>query len=162
MLCGADPAVLAVGLTRDDFRRGERLAHVTVRVIASMREQPDHRGGQFRASDLAPLEQRIDWRAPELIHRAGDGGAEIRTQLAGSDAIGTQGLFPRKHGELPLGKCFTTRIGEQSIEAAHGVTDMESHRRGSGGTTPEQVRGQPSKQVANIVIALDEGVRHVL
>ena len=95
-------------------------------MFGGMEQQAENRGRQLRATHATGLQKRVLWCGSDLRERAFDGAREISGEAGGRVRIGVRFSLAPQESQLLGRKLFTSRIGEEPIEAAGGVPHVEA------------------------------------
>src|SRR3954468_12356721 len=117
--------------------RGDDLANVALSVFGGMEQEAKHGGRNLCATHSACLEKRRFVCRSQLQERGIDGsvesGKECPCRVPRQVRLALLGECP----ELSLGECLAPCIGEESVEAARRVPDVETNRTTPGWPGPE-------------------------
>ena len=120
-----------------DLRGGDHLAGVALGVLGGVEEEPEHRARQAGAPDRARLEERRADRSPA----AGPGPRRRpwtppSRRAAGSASSPGVPSVPAARRWASL-KRLAARVGEEPVEAARDVAQVEADGRRAPGARPE-------------------------
>ena len=145
-----------------DADRDQQLAEVAHGVLGGVHEQAEGGRRESGAADVAGLaegalvggaelgECMVDL-AVEGVHQGGDGG---RVGGAG----GRCHAFGGEGGELGVGERLAARVGQQAVEDAGEVLQVEAGGGDAAGAGPEQGGGELAGQGVELGAGLQEGV----
>jgi hypothetical protein len=133
-----------------------------LRVLGGMDQQSQHGRRQLEPADSSRFAKRRLRGGAELLQGAIDLALEIVCQLDRQRGRSSGLRFVREERPLLRREGLAAGIGEEPIQAAGGMADMETHRRRSTGPSPEMDGRQRIDDPAHVLHGLEEGVRHRL
>ena len=108
-------------------------------MLGRVKQQPDHRRGQSRATHFARLEQRRGIGRAKLRERALHRRVELRDERRWIPSRSSDPPFLAQRGELVARELLAARVREQPIEAADRVAHVIARRRGAAGRAHSSV-----------------------
>ncbi len=131
-----------------------------LRVLGGMDQQSEHGRGKLKPADSPGFEERRLCGPAELRQGAVDLALELFGERHRRWRRSSGLRLVRQERMLRRRERLAESIGEEPIQAAGSVADMEAHRGGASWTGPEIVRRKRIDSSSYILHGLEKSVSH--